>query len=90
MLEANDAFLNMLGYTRNDLESKKLNGQEITPEEYLDISNWAVAQLKEHGVCPPFEKRYNKKNGGTVSVLMGSALLDDNDSVFVFQALSGG
>ncbi|AMR32263.1 chemotaxis protein [Mucilaginibacter sp. PAMC 26640] len=81
MLEANDAFLNMLGYTRNDLESKKLNGQEITPEEYLDISNWAVAQLKEHGVCPPFEKRYNKKNGGTVSVLMGSALLDDNDSV---------
>ncbi|OOQ59798.1 chemotaxis protein CheB [Mucilaginibacter pedocola] len=79
VLETNDAFLNMLGYKSGEPASKTLNWKYITPKQYLDVSYWAVKQLKENGVCPPFEKQYYKKDGSTVSVLMGSALLEEDN-----------
>ncbi|MCC8409297.1 PAS domain S-box protein [Mucilaginibacter sp. UR6-1] len=81
IFEANDAFLNMLGYEREQLEKDELNWKNITPEEYMDISYSAVQQLKQHKICPPFEKQYIKRDGSMVSVLMGSALLEQDDKV---------
>ncbi|TWR25515.1 PAS domain S-box protein [Mucilaginibacter achroorhodeus] len=80
IIETNDAFLNMLGYTREEVEADPLNWKEITPEEYHEISLWAVEQLKQHGVVPPFEKQYRKHNGDRLWVLMGSAVLRQDDT----------
>lgn len=81
--DTNDAFLKMLGYSRADVQAHPLRWTEITPKEYLSISNWAVEQLKQHGTCPPFEKQYYNKNGELVPVLMGSAVFMEKDQQHV-------
>ncbi|WP_233524407.1 chemotaxis protein CheB [Mucilaginibacter conchicola] len=80
IIETNDAFLNMLGYTQQEVELNPLNWKEITPEEYHEVSFWAVAQLQEYGVVAPFEKQYRKRNGERLWVLMGSAVLMQDDT----------
>jgi two-component system CheB/CheR fusion protein len=77
--DANDAFLNMVRYSREDLE-QSLSWKDITPPEYLEISSYHVEQVRNHGVCPPFEKQYICKNGEVISVMIGSALLDESNS----------
>ncbi|TWR31546.1 PAS domain S-box protein [Mucilaginibacter pallidiroseus] len=78
ILEANSAFLNMLGYEENDPAVMGMNWLNITPPEYHEISFWAVDQLEQNGICPPFEKQYIKKDGSYIWVLMGSALLEQD------------
>jgi two-component system CheB/CheR fusion protein len=77
--DANDAFLNMIGYSREDLE-RSISWEDITPAEYMEISYFSVEQIKKHGVCPPFEKQYICKSGEIISVMVGSALLDENNA----------
>ncbi|WP_199333874.1 PAS domain S-box protein [Oculatella sp. FACHB-28] len=73
--EANDAFLNMLGYTQADLQSGNLNWLDITPSEYLPQDEEMIEQISTTGACPPFEKEYLHKDGSRVPVLVGAALL---------------
>ncbi|WP_228084890.1 chemotaxis protein CheB [Mucilaginibacter sp. JRF] len=79
--EANDAFLDMLGYDRDQLENKELDWSKLTPKEYMAVSYQAVQELKANKLCPPFEKQYIKRDGGIVSVLMGSVLLEQDDNM---------
>src|SRR5579871_1308987 len=58
VFEANDAYLNLIGYTRAELESGKLRWDKITPPEYRPIDEQAVEDLRLRGVCPPIEKEY--------------------------------
>jgi PAS domain S-box-containing protein len=75
--EANDAFLHMVGYTREDLLAGLIRWQDMTPPEYQEISDRSISQLKTSGVCQHFEKEYIRKDGSRVPVLIGSAFLDD-------------
>jgi PAS domain S-box-containing protein len=77
IIDANDAFLQMLGYTREDLCSGRIRWQEMTPPEYLDVSERSQAELRLNGVCTPFEKEYIRKDGTHVSILLGSIMLDE-------------
>jgi len=79
IIDANDAFLNMIGYNRADLD-QKLSWKDITPLEYMPVSDAAIAQVRKNGVCPPFEKQYRCKNGEVITVMIGSALLDDSNT----------
>nr|WP_237741488.1 PAS domain S-box protein [Anabaena sp. PCC 7108] len=78
ILEANDAFLKMVGYTQEDLLTGKLRWREMTPPEYLEKSNRMAQQIKKTGVCQPFEKQYICKDGSRVNILLGLALLENN------------
>ncbi|OKS88936.1 chemotaxis protein CheB [Mucilaginibacter polytrichastri] len=80
IIDANDGFLAMIGYDQDDLRNNKIPWDAITPEAYAEVTKWAAQQLALYGACPPYEKEYIKKDGGRVSVLMGSAQLDDNTS----------
>ncbi|MEC4815391.1 MAG: PAS domain S-box protein [Scytonema sp. PMC 1069.18] len=84
VVEANDAFLQMVGYTREELASGKVKWREMTPPEYFEASQHSVAELREKGVCTPFEKEYICKNGNRVPVLLGSALLEGTEQVIGF------
>ncbi|BAY24244.1 multi-sensor hybrid histidine kinase [Calothrix sp. NIES-2100] len=75
MIEANDAFLTMVGYTREDLLFGRIRWRDMTPPEYQEISDRAVTELRLQGVNQPFEKEYFHKNGSRVPILIGSALL---------------
>ena len=77
--DANTVFLNMLGYEKSDLDRNTINWTQLTPEEFLPISNISAKLLKEEGFCPPFEKQYISKSGKRIDVLVGSALLDEED-----------
>ena len=77
ILEANDTFLSLVGYTREELMAGKLSWRAITPPEYQQISDQVVQELRQYGVCQPIEKSYINKEGKPVSVLLAAARLDD-------------
>ncbi|TDW37004.1 PAS domain S-box-containing protein [Rhizobium azibense] len=78
ILEANDAFLRMVGYDREDLASGRLCWTDLTPAEWRDRDARTIAELKLIGAVQPFEKEYFRKDGSRLPVLMGGALLEES------------
>ena len=73
MIEANDAFLEMVGHAREDLISRRLRWTDLTPPEWHDRTLRAIADLKRTGTVQPYEKEYFRKDGSRVPVLIGGA-----------------
>jgi len=72
--EANDLFLEMVGYTRDQLQAG-IDWRALTPPEYLPRDAQAMREMNETGSFRPFEKEYIRKDGSRVPILMGGALL---------------
>jgi PAS domain S-box-containing protein len=83
ILEANDAFLNMLEYGREDVASGHVRWTEVTPSEWRSQDERAIVALKTTGTVQPYEKEFIRKDGTRVAVLVGAALFDaqGNDGV---------
>jgi PAS domain S-box-containing protein len=81
ILDANDLFLNMVGYTKEDLRPGNLSWKKLTPPEHAQVDEKAVAELVATGTSTPFEKEYIRKDGTRVSVLIGSTLLEPQKDV---------
>jgi PAS domain S-box-containing protein len=77
IIEANEAFLDMLGYSREDLISGQLRWKELTPAEWRDADDQAMAELKAAGTVQPREKEYFRKDGSRVPVLLGATTFGD-------------
>ena len=77
--EANDTFLEMVGYTREELRLGKVRWLDMTPPEYAEDDAKAREQLRLTGTCTPHEKEYIRKDGSRVPILTGSALLEGSD-----------
>ena len=77
IIEANQAFLDMLGYSREDLVSGQLRWTELTPAEWRDADDKAIAELKVAGIVQPREKEYLRKDSSRVPVLVGATTLGD-------------
>ena len=82
-VEANDAFLDMLQYGRDDLVSGGVRWTDLTPAEWRERDERATADLKSTGTVQPYEKEFFRKDGSRVPVLIGGALFDarGNDGV---------
>src|SRR5260370_15213948 len=76
IVEANEAFLDIVGYAREDLLSGRLRWTELTPAEWRDPDNQAMAELKAAGTVQPREKEYFHKDGRRGPVLVGAAALE--------------
>jgi PAS domain S-box-containing protein len=76
IVEANEGFLDMLGYSREDLVSGRLRRTDLTPAEWRDADDRAIAELKAAGTVQPREKEYFRKDRSRVSVLVGAANLE--------------
>ncbi|MBD3887564.1 PAS domain S-box protein [Phormidium tenue FACHB-886] len=83
ILEANDAFLQIVGYTREDLHNGVMNWNEMTPPEYVQQDQQVLQELAITGSCAPFEKEYLRKDGSRVSILLGAAQLESDDLAWV-------
>jgi PAS domain S-box-containing protein len=79
--EANDAFLILLGYTREDLAAGRIDWHALTPPEYCDRDQRAACALADSGAFPPYEKECFHANGSRVPVLIGGSVFDRNDAM---------
>jgi PAS domain S-box-containing protein len=77
IIEANDAFLRMVGYDREDLALGLLHRTSLTPPEWHDRNARTVTELKMTGRVQPFEKEYFRKDGSRVPVLIGAASFEE-------------
>ena len=77
IIEANDTFLRMVGYDREDLVSGRVRWTDLTPPEWRDRSARNVEQVKMTGSLQPHEKELFRKDGSRVPVLLGSAAFDE-------------
>ena len=83
ILEANDYFLEMVGYTREELDSGRLRWSEMTPPEYAEEDARGIGELEERGVCTPFEKEYIRHDGSRLPVLIGAAALQRDPPLWI-------
>ena len=74
--EANDAFLQLSGYSPQDLRSGALRWDDMTPSEYRVADEQALEELQKTGTCPPYEKEFIRKDGHRIPVLVGAALIE--------------
>ena len=79
ILEANEAFLDIIGYCREDLALGRLRWTDLTPSEWRDSDDQALAELRLTGTAQPREKEYFRKDGSRVPVLLGSTMLDNRE-----------
>jgi PAS domain S-box-containing protein len=90
IFEANDAFLRMVEYSREDLLSGRLRWTDLTPPEWRESSERAVAELKATGTLQPYEREYFRKDGSRVPVLIGAAIFEGSENEGVAYVLDLG
>jgi PAS domain S-box-containing protein len=78
IFEANDAFLQMLGYTRAELEAGMMRWDRMTPPEYYALDRERIQQLRTKRICTPFEKEYFHKDGRRIPILLGIARMEED------------
>ncbi|MEH2118138.1 hybrid sensor histidine kinase/response regulator [Nostoc sp.] len=79
IIDANDAFLKLAGYTRNQFATLgRINWRELTPVEYKDLDDRALLEVQATGVSRIYEKEYLHPNGKRVPIVLGIALLNDS------------
>jgi PAS domain S-box-containing protein len=71
--EANDAFLGIVGYSRDDVISGRLSFSGLTPPEWAGADQRALAEMASTGTCRPYEKDFLRKDNSHVPVLVGGA-----------------
>ena len=78
IVKVNDAFLRMLGYSREDFERDGLSWRELTPPEWEEVDRKSVGVLQSTGSVEAFEKEYLKKDGSRLPVYVGAANYQGN------------
>ncbi|WP_334311690.1 PAS domain S-box protein [Kamptonema animale] len=79
IIDANDRFLQMVGYTKEELDAGTIHWDAMTPPKYVPADIAAMEYLMEHGAIAPWEKEYYRKDGSRISVLIGAALLPGSE-----------
>src|SRR5271163_4206900 len=76
ILEANDEFLRMVSYDREDLISGRIRWADLTPPDWRDRNNARIEQQKSSGRFESFEKEFTRKDGSRVPILIGGATFE--------------
>jgi len=84
IVEANQAFLQLLQYDRQDLASGRLRWADITPAEWRERDERSMAEFLATGVFQAYEKEYFRKDGSRVPVLVGGARMQSPNEGVVF------
>lgn len=90
IIDANDCFLDMIGYNREELETGKIDWLGMTPPEYLAKDYECMEYLIQNGEVEPWEKEYYRKDGSRIAILIGAAFLTEtnNESICVIIDIS--
>jgi two-component system sensor histidine kinase/response regulator len=75
-LYANDSYLRMVGYTREDFEAGRVRWDGLTPPDQWHVTEDIGRQLRAKGMVEPLETVHLHKDGRRVPVLIGLARLE--------------
>lgn len=78
VVDANDAFLQMAGYSREELMEGQIDWRRITPPEFRPSDQKAIEQLQKFGVAVPYEKAFIRRDGSRVDFVVGAVRLSDD------------
>ena len=81
--DANDAFLQMVGYSRQELMSGKIQWTSLTPPAYHAADAQRIKEFKQTGSLPLFEKEFLRKDGSRIPILMGAAFFEESQETGV-------
>ena len=84
LTDANDAFLEMLGYSRAELEAGALRWDKLTPPEWRERTEAAAEHVRAFGSAPPYQKEYFRKDGTRLPIEIGLVLLEGTNTVIGF------
>jgi PAS domain S-box-containing protein len=74
--DADDAFLEIVGYTREDLLAGRLDWRAMTPPEHVRLDEAGIRQAAEGGgFTVPYQKEFFRKDGSRVPVLLVCAFV---------------
>jgi PAS domain S-box-containing protein len=79
--EANEAFLKMSGFSREDASAGLLRCDDFTPAEWRAVSTRATEELRATGHISPYEKELFRKDGSRWWALIAAKELCDNECV---------
>lgn len=86
--EANDTFLNILGYSLSDLAAGRLNWMNMTPEKYAVTKQRFIDKLSSNKISTPFEIECIRKDGSYVPIMLGGVLLQGDENYGVAYVLN--
>jgi|GEM_PF-1171204 len=84
IVDANDALLRLLGYSRAELEAGGIDWREITPTQYADRDRLSLEQIAQFGVNQPYEKAYRDRQGNLIPVWVGACSIEGSEGGFFF------
>lgn len=73
--DANDAFLKMTGYSRQELTEGRVHWSDLTAPEYSAADEFAHEEGLRFGACTPYERKLVAKNGSLIPVRVVIATL---------------
>jgi PAS domain S-box-containing protein len=80
ILEANDAFLHIVGYDHEDVAAGRVRWTDLTPPDWRDRDARWIQEHRMTGTLRPIEKEYFRKDGGRVPVLIGAATFEEGEN----------
>lgn len=83
IINANNAFLKMMGFSRGDLLQESLHWIKGTPQEYREKDQLCQTMLKQYGTFPPYQKEYLHKNGQHIPIMVGAAKFEDIEDLTI-------
>jgi len=83
-LDANDALLDLLGYTRSELQTGMMQRDSLTPPQFHSLDQKAVQTLQETGLSEPYETEYLHKDGKPIPVLVAVTRIEQTDTCIGF------
>lgn len=89
VLEINDAALEIVGYSREEVLEKSFRWRRVIPPEWMNEHQVRARELQRTHVLTPKEKEYLKKDGSRVAVMTGAALLDNGECLWLALDLTG-
>jgi two-component system, chemotaxis family, CheB/CheR fusion protein len=76
LVDANESMLEMIGYTRQDVQSRQLSWRKMTPPEWVEASEQQLQRMDQTGHIGPYEKEYFRKDGSRSWMLFAGARID--------------
>ena len=76
IVTSNEAFLRMVQYDRDDVASGRVRWRDMTPPEWRERTERALAKVMQIGTVQPFESEMFRKDGTRVPVLLAGALFE--------------